>query len=121
MAEPKKIVIEAPATEPKETPPEEENQKIRHDGIGLIQAIYDFIVPRDLICFSLVKKYRKIFDLSKLWCKLIYYPFAVICMLTDLLFSIIIDLIILAIFLAISAAFIRGLGVVDWIIPLTRG
>ena len=50
------LIIEGPAIPP-ETPPEKDEVS---NGFALIKAIYDFIVPRDLIAYSLVKKYKEL-------------------------------------------------------------
>lgn len=114
------IIIESPSTEPQETPPEEEKKQNRNDGMGLIQAIYDFITPRDLIAYSFIKKYNKLFDLGKWWHKCLYFPFVVLSMATDYIFSAIIEILIVAIFAAVVLSFVRGLGIIDWILPLIK-
>ena len=115
MAGNEDIIIEDDAIEPQETPPEEEKQQQRNDAMGLIQAIYDFITPRDLLAYSFIKKYEKLFDLSKWWHRLLYYPWVVISMITDYIFSAIVEILISLIFIAVVLSFVRGLGIVDWI------
>ncbi|PIR43386.1 hypothetical protein COV24_02995 [candidate division WWE3 bacterium CG10_big_fil_rev_8_21_14_0_10_32_10] len=107
--------IKQPSTEPDPNldgplqPP-----KPKHDGINIIEGIYDFFTVKKPIGFCIMERYKD--DLSlKIEHPKIYTFFLFFFLVLDLFHALIAALCILLILIFIVLSFARGLGILDWL------
>lgn len=114
MAEEFKIV--APDLPSDETPPhKKEHSDTSHTGgLSIIQALYDFVTLKEPLAFSVLSRYKIQLDL-KVVCKPLYYIFLLISLIFDYFFILLVYLIMSGILIAVFLAFVKGIGIFEWL------